>query len=254
MAKRNRARITAGFRQNIADIVRVEMDRMAETIAKFIVHPASAKGPRGAMSIRSQNSVVMSQAGKSRGWSSSYNAKQSGIKWKERDRSYVKKKQRKEWWDNTGELKASLKAKSGKYYEDAFGPVRIRFTKGQIAAEGSPSTSSGLSGRLSKRVVIGRLDVSVMGRITPAMMPDLGTFNPMTSAPRGAGVARLLQNQHGSDDIVAKLMGKSSARGGKPGSHRPAIDPFVSFYLTRAIPNAVYRRIERMARDNSSTF
>jgi hypothetical protein len=276
--------MTATFSTEVEKVVRKELDNMARAIAKSMIRPEGADGPSRSLTIRSEDYSTMSKTAQSMGWSSNYNVSQAGIKWAPRDKEYVKKKKRKAWWDKTGKLQTYLSRKKGSFYEQAFGPVKViyqprrgRMTKYEYTDFGRKKVSStGARGKLSQDVRVGDVQVIALGNITPNMMPGLSSMTPMAGPPskNGNGVAGLLAdrwyNKH-----TAKLMGKSTSRritkervgritGYTPvrkkpkftyaretkveklqSEYRPWMDPFVSFYLTRAIPNAVYRRIER---------
>ena len=274
MAKRNEKAIRKEFERSVEQAVYRELDRMAKDIARHARQPESGTGPKGALRIMPEDYKVMSDT--MRGKSSTYNVSQSGIKWEPRDPQYVRRKKRKEWWDKTGKLQSYLNKRTGKYYAQAFGPVKVIYTpQGEASTfSAQPVSSSGSKGRLSERVRIGRVEVIALGNITPQDMPGLSSLEPMNSPVEGAGVARFLADTYYNRHTV-KLMGLSTGKrvtrerkgrlvGYTPvrkkpkfkyerhttvetleRKHRPWIDPFVSFYLTRAIPNAVYRRIEK---------
>lgn len=252
---------------SLTRLLEAEVTRMAKLIgSRFIVQDTYA-GPNGDLSLdRSQT------AAKTPGFKSYFSINSAGIKWAKRNRVYLRQKEAKgeggNWWKKTGSLQRFLKSKSGKYYERAFGPVRVYFRKNRSGSwDNEKVTSSGMRGQLSKTVTVGRLDVLAFGKITPKMMPGLQTMSPESNPQPGPGVASLLPVNHQVVKLLQKSSGKvefseKAPRGvldrffqsgrrkklkgqTRPREYRPAIDPFVSFYLTRAVPNAVWRRVEQ---------
>lgn len=212
------------------------------------------------------------------GWSTKWNRSQSGIKWAKRDRYYLKRKRREgtsgHWFRRTGELQAFLMSRKADWYFGAFGNIRVRFTKSfSDNVSGRSVTRSSAPGRLSSTVQVGRLDVSYFGNITPTMMPGLANMTPVSNPLPHEGVSRLLPHNEQTwklhqpsqgyvarravdvrvpADRIHRALWRKSYRMKKVWQnqtvrpqHRPAIDPFVSFYMTRAIPNAIWRRTER---------
>lgn len=249
--------------------VQSEIDRMAMVIGNGIMLPDAHTGPYGQMQIR--GTAALSDTYRSFfGNDMSFSRQSSGIKWHKRSKRYLDHKQRdpsaryrNKWFGYTGKLKDYLSNLDSSDYEASFGPINVIFTRTRNPAKPKNITTSGSAGGISAQVQVGRLEVLVFNKITPQMLPGLSTFNPRQSNPLpGPGVAQLLPQ----NDNVAKLMNKSArrkthkyyrhrdgSRHRRPNSatiqggvHRPAVDPFVAFYLTRAIPNAVWRRTERL--------
>lgn len=232
------------------------------------------------MSVRNAGKgEVLSDQAEERGWQSTWDRSQSQIKWAKRSPSYMRRKKKaglaNYWFKGTGELANWLKAKSSGYYFRAFGPVSVRFeqVKEDRLKLGTPSGLRGGQGTWTKT---GKLTVNYFGKITPQMMPGLSSFDPnsnplphpgvATLLPKTKQRAKLLKKSFDRETITRKkfIFGEQSGtkRNGKPqfryytqkttqtktgmAQHRPAIDPFVSFYMTRAIPNAIWRRTERI--------
>lgn len=76
---------------------------------------------------------------------------------------------------------------------------------------------------------MGRVEVSVLGRITRDMLGNPGTVQP---SAWNTGLFGALPQ-----DVEAKLLNREEL-------YRPFLEHFLSYYLTRSIPNAVFRRIE----------
>lgn len=155
--------------------------------------------------------------------------------WPSRNPNYLARKKRKvghtKWFQTTGQLRKQLREPST--YTNAYGPVRVSFKKNQLvdAKAGDVVTrmSSGVAGKADRRIVIGELKVSVLGRITEDMLADPGGRQP---SPWMTGLFGSLD-----DDLEKKLLNRQDA-------YRPFLEVFLSFYLTRSIPNAIFRRLE----------
>lgn len=288
------------LRSNMERIVRGQVDKMAKDIAGKLYVQDAYRGPYGEVRITSDDFGrgwregadaagsrayvnVLSDTARAAGFQPTFKLQDTGIKWAKRSRRYLAWKKKNGmagyWWKKTGRLKSWLNnAGRGRFYEQAFGPVRVLFTRQPNAKLENPLlTKSGLSGKISQTVSVGRLEVLVFNRITPSMMPGLASMDPRSNPLPGLGVARLLASRFPNNAQVRKLAQQSfrydetkyqdqripadeihqkiwrkkwrmkrvktvTPQGGK---NRPALDPFVSFYLTRAIPNAVWRRTEQ---------
>jgi hypothetical protein len=181
--------------------------------------------------------------------------------WAPRKRSYLARKVRevghRRWFDHKGRLSKNMGR--GAFWTDVFGPIRIDVHRHEnmslkdamrtagsqkSAAErlmhlnrldvGGPSNTGGVL-----RVHVASIRVSAMERITPAMLPALraGDIDAMAPDGRKTGLIGLFPNR-----IARNLAGSSQAKNFVP--YRHTIEPFLGFVLTRAIPNAVMRRIE----------
>jgi hypothetical protein len=87
------------------------------------------------------------------------------------------------------------------------------------------------------KIAIATIRVQAMTRITPGMLPALG----------GGGLGDFGSNARGSG-LLAMLGERVAWRlGGNPQTvpFRPTIQPFLGYFLTRAMPNAVFKRIEQ---------
>lgn len=233
----------------------IEVNRMAGLIGRTVGLPDNRTGPEGPMSIKLGKSETYQKLN----FSDTYYREDSGIVWPKREASYVARKKSEgypaDWWERKGNLAKHLA--KGAMYTRAWGSVRVVFHpprvkrgKGgrfqrQLGGLGRVAdvnvTRSGRGGFFSEYEV-GRLEVSVFGRITPAMLPSLADMASNSimrkSKPSGAGISALLPANQ-KDRIRQKLLHRR-------GQQRYALEPFVSFYLTRAIPNAIWRRTESL--------
>jgi hypothetical protein len=248
--------------KSVRSVVDRELDRMAMTIGNSISITEKARGPQGKMSV----AEGLSDTARKRGWaSSSYNwsRRSTRIRWAPRDKNYVKWKASRgftrDWWKKSGKLSQYLSQRTT--YTQSFGPVRVVFdrpknqNKARERVGANPRiTASGLTGPITREYEVGKLRVMAMGNLTPADLPSLRTENPSDAKPtNGAGAARWLKDteEGGARD---KLMRFPFWKGkGKSPERRFVLEPFLSFYLTRAIPNAVWRRIEQMPVTSETT-
>lgn len=287
-AKRSYTDARTAFVRSIRTEVTREVARMARLIGRWIDTPDKHGGPYGQMSFKGSDTLqegafedpVSETYKRFFGGNVTFYRQQSGIKWKPRNRSYLKKKQQEgkggRWWRYTGGLQDYLSNLDAEDYYASLGPLTVLFTRTPTKTAGDRVTNASTRGAVSKTIHVGRVEVLVFNKITPAMMPGLAQMNPVGSNPLpGSGVAQLLPNT----DNRTKLLGKSSSQSAstgyrylpasakykaatgkskqykrvkteaRTGSHRPAIDPFISYYLTRAIPNAVWRRTERLVKN-----
>lgn len=155
--------------------------------------------------------------------------------WPARSPTYLARKKKDlghtKWFESSGQLKKELRDPST-YYK-AYGPVRVSFKKQSISqpkpGQSATRMSSGVVGRADRRIILGEVRVSVLGRITEDMLANPGERQP---SPWKTGLFGSLNS-----DLEAKLLNREDA-------YRPFLEVFLSFYLTRAIPNAVFRRLE----------
>jgi hypothetical protein len=258
--------------------IRAEVSRMALLIGRFLPLPDKYTGPNGQMSLGG-----MSATAHRFNFQETFNRSQTNIDWAKRSKKYLAWKRRSafntgKWWELRGDLKNAMAAKGADFYEESFGPIRVRLERpvgrvnGKFArvnplpgsalnptvamadgAEAVPArgqvnvTAASSRGRASAEVTVGTLKVDVFGKITPSMLPGLANMDPRKadSFP-GEGVVGLFPND-GPGGIRNKLLGTRKGR-----HHRYAVEPFVSFFLMRAIPNAVWRRTEQLVRGSVS--
>lgn len=235
--------------QGVRKVVDQEIHTMAMTIGHKVAVSKERMGPSGQMSITGGTSGV-SETAKNRGWYRdlyNWNRGSTGIKWGKRKPSYLRWKQRNgytsKWWELDGALQRHLA--EPRTYTEAFGPVRVIFDrpKNQQRAREKlgPNpriTASGLTGPVVSEYEVGKLRVIAFGNITPQDLPSLRTENPRDAKPAGKrNLASYLRDEDARNRLTRPAWEDSQ--------QRHVLEPFVSFYLTRAIPNAVWRRIEQ---------
>lgn len=258
------------FITSVKMVIRSEVSRMAMLIGRFLPLPDKYTGPHGEMSMGERSTTA-----KNFGFPTDFNRKSTNIDWQARSPKYLdwKKHHGKpaKWWANDGGLQKDLMSKGGKFYEEIFGPIRVRFERpkagrdargrfarmnpisGKAMNPNTPErgiiqgrtnvTGVGGRGRISSEFQVGTLHVDLFGKITPAMLPGLANMDPQKADPYpGDGLAGLFPE----GETQMKLLWKGAGKGKATKHHRYAIEPFVSFYLMRAIPNAVWRRTEAL--------
>lgn len=191
-------------------------------------------GPPGTLSITGVRSRAFS--GVNMG---PYNLSTGTGPWPARSPGYLARKRKNlghtKWFQSTGVLRKQLRDPST--YTNAYGPVRVSFKKTTISKPTPGQTvtkmSTGVVGSSDRRVVLGELKVSVLGRITEDMLNDPSAKQP---SPWKTGLFGALDS-----DLEKKLLNREDA-------YRPFLEVFLSFYLTRSVPNAVFRRLEEKMR------
>lgn len=245
-----------GLTKSVKSAVEREISRMAMTIGTALSLTERAQGPQGVMSIAGAGAGIdgnaLSQTARGLGWGSTafgWNRSSTKIRWGKRNPKYVRWKARRgmgrNWWKASEDLHGYLSRKDT--YTQSFGPVRVIFERPRGAdvftrrLSRPTRVTAGRGGPLIKTVEIGKIRVMALGNITPADLPSLRTGNPSDATPTGDGIVTYLRNKHERN----KLMQRSWKGSNIPNARRFVLEPFVSFYLTRAIPNAVWRRIEQ---------
>ena len=235
------AQARATLTRNVESDVRKEILQMATMIEKFLIQPERATGPKGTLTPANKE---LSEAGSKLGRVNYFDLQSSNANWPERQLKYMKWKSAKDhgssWWKNTGDLHTALS--NANIYLNNFGPVVVTFQRTKDQSVKNPvKTLPGRQGRTSESFTVGRLEVLTFGKITPDMLPSLASGNVADVTPeRGGALANLLP-----EEVGRKLKGRSSGEFGRAKEYRPVLEPFLSYYLTRAIPNAIYRRTER---------
>lgn len=248
----------ASLRQNVNQAVRTEIAKMAYYMGRFVTQQESRRTPQGMVKAADQTmSETMRRTFKG-GLYTDLNA--AGVRWAPRQTRYVRRKKRKlghaRWWDYDGLLKGWVS--SAENLIQAFGPVAVLFTKvkdqrlvsTRVDAAGKLQktpisnvdinrTASGRSGRLTQKYAVGRVEVIALGNLTAAMLPGLanGDLHRNNVDGRASGLIGLVDRV--SPDVAVELGQRRTV------AYRPVLEPFLTFYLTRAIPNAVFNRIER---------
>lgn len=148
------------------------------------------------------------------------------------------------WTGAFGGVKVDVQRTESMSVQDATRIANSQMTPG-LKAERDRRFGHGVnSGGLTMRVSVCSIRVSAMQAITPAMLPVLRTntgdeANIGNVAPDGrkTGLIGMFPGE-----VAMHLAGSSQAKNFVP--YRHTIEPFLGFLLTRAIPNAVARRIQ----------
>lgn len=142
------------------------------------------------------------------------------------------------WFQRTGTVLGALR--SAKTWTGAFGGISVsvsRHTDLERKDAGSAKLIQTGYGGGDERLAICTIRVQAMNRITPSMLPALG----------GGGLGEYGSNPRSSG--LLSLLGERAAwrLGGNPNNvpFRPTIQPFLGYFLTRQLPNAVFKRIEQ---------
>lgn len=132
--------------------------------------------------------------------------------------------------------------RSASTWTSAFGGINVIFTR-TTSFGPSDSAAAQFNTRLkgtrggNVRVGVGTVRVEAMKRLTTAMLPALGgaSLDDVGSNPQSSGLLSKL-----GPDIANRL-------GGNPARvpFRATIQPFLGFFLTRQLPNAVLKRVEQ---------
>lgn len=269
----------ASFIRELRHLVEQDIAQLGTTIARAYGLQAKRTGPYGPMTIPEHElSFTMRNMPT---FANNYDRSFTNIKWAPRTKKYMKWKARNKkpsnWWRLEGKLIQKLSQPD--IYLDDFGPLRVLFFREQNQAnarsriqpksgrfvrdptafgrdrrvgQGVNVTQRGMMGfdpktnveygrgpgRTGSTYQVGRVEVLAMNRITPAMIPGLATMDPKKATPtNGTGLAGLIKD----DEVQAKML--RTPKGQQP---RWALEPFVSFYLTRKIPNTVFKRVEKL--------
>lgn len=239
LVDREEKKLTQNIQRVFTNIVEKELARMGREINKLVIGRAdsSMRGrigyqPRGSLSVTGKHSYNM------QGMLGSVNLGDVTGPWPARNAAYVRYQRRSggggKWFKVTGELGKFLGDAST--YTNAYGPVKVDYKK---AAKGTPlpqsagvsSIKTGLGGRRSTTVTFGRVSVSVLGSITTDVLNDPERKQP---SPWKSGLFQAFP-----DHIENKLLNRQDY-------YRPFLENFLAYYLTRSIPNAVFRKIEEV--------
>jgi hypothetical protein len=158
--------------------------------------------------------------------------------WAARSQDYLRRKMKKfghrKWWLNTGELRSAVQRPE--LWTGAYGPIRVAWVPKDI----QHSFSEGRAVRFSnfvrgvgrtRTVTTGEIHIKVLGRITKDMLNDPG--QPSYDS-RFTGLLESLP-----ESIERKLSGRTDKH------YRPVIEPFLTYYLNRQIPNRVWSTLEK---------
>lgn len=226
-AKNRQRRLQANIQRDFGPVVERELQQMARDVSRLAIGINGDSGnnsPRGILSISGRISKPMI------GNSGPMSIASMTGEWAVRNKAYMKWKMRKyrtrKWFLNSGKMQDQL-GKVGTY-KNAYGPMSIRFIPTNMG-RGALSNLGRSGGGQSTNIQIGRLEVTPLRRLRLSDLPGLGqpaTYSPGLLSGFSTGLQR-------------KLTGHPNTTG-----YRPILEPFLTYYLTRKIPNAVYRRLE----------
>jgi hypothetical protein len=224
-AKNRQRRLQANLQRDFAPVVEQELQNMARDVSRMAIGLANPNNPPpGVLSITGR--ITRAMIGNSGPMTV---ASMTGT-WAVRTKAYMKRKVRKygtrRWFKNTGRLQEQLGSVGT--YRSAYGPMSVKFFPSALQMAGGVSSLGRSGGGQSRNISVGRLEVAPFRRLTLADLPGIGqqaTYNPRLLSPL-------------ADSVERKLTGRASSK------YRPVIEPFLTYYLTRRIPNAVYRRLE----------
>jgi len=238
-----------------------EMDHMISLVSSMMSPPDGATSPQGNITPAAGTSA----------YPGSITAQRAGVNWSSRSYNYMMHKARKgkpqDWWVYSGQLQAKLGTRG--FYTSNFGPIRVtvsrfagkqgrdskgRFQQGKSLPTRFPRIeniqSLGLKGRPSVYYTVATVAVDVFGYITADMLPSIASDNPADIAPNNRSGRRIV-------DLVKNKAIRNRLGAAKKGEYRQLLDPFLSYYLTRAVPGRVNkvleRTIQRTAGSSSST-
>lgn len=228
-AKGQQSRLLKSLERDFAPVVERELQAMARDVSRMAIGINGDSGnnsPRGILSIDGRISRPML------GNSGPMSVSSVTGQWASRSKPYMRWKMRKyrtrKWFRNTGRMQEQLSSSST--FKQAYGPMRLNFKLTPLAEGGAGVSSLGrYRGGQSTNIKIGTLEVSPLRRLRLGDLPGIGqqaTFNPSLFS----GFTGFLKK---------KLIGKPQSVG-----YRPIIEPFLTYYMNRRIPNAVYRRLE----------
>ena len=121
------------------------------------------------------------------------------------------------------------------------GGVSVSFIKGvnNLKPQSVKQTLSGRKGMVSSTYSVGRLTVQAMDRVSTDMLAN---------ALNGGNSGKLVPSLFTDKTLAGKLLRRGAT------GYRPVLEPFLSYYLTRAIPNAVFNRTEKLISDVGGRF
>lgn len=243
MVQKQERALKQSIDRTISSIVEKELSRMGRDVNRLIIGLPDSKArgrigyqPRGTLSIVGGASRAMA------GQLGDVNIGDATGPWPARNKQYLKRAKKLgggKWFKVTGDLGRYLRNSSA--YTAAYGPIKVEYTK---APKGTPTPevvgvsrmSSGVGGRRSTVVTFGNVHVSALGTITSDMLNDPERRQP---SPWRTGLFESFP-----DKIEAKLLNREE-------TYRPFLEAFLSFYLTKAIPNAVFRQLEQVIQNDT---
>lgn len=212
-----------------------EIENVARMYRQFIV---GVGGERARQAVLKTNVVASTTA--SGRQNSAAVASLGGLlpEWAPRGKRYLRWKRRKyghaRWFENDGYLGEKLS--KGSTWQAAFGPVNVRVIR-TAANTGNPQATQITDGSAvgSQIFSVAKIEVRAFTDITAQMLPALitGRLEFTGIDGRKSGLLSGFSSQ-----LQYRL-------GGRVQRYRPTLEPFLGFALTRAIPAAVFQRIQR---------
>lgn len=231
----------ASLEKSVEHEIQKEISQMARMVGRFLVQPEGAFGPSGVITSRQTTIAQQSRSLYGRNNILYSDLESFGAGWGSRTNEYMRKKKADgfsgEWWLRTGKLRRKLRNES--LYKE-LGPVSVTFTRtGNTLSNKAKQTSSGRKGNVSATYSVGQLNVQALGRVTLDMLAN---------SLNGGNNGKLVPSLFKDEELAGTLLHR-----GRSG-YRPVLEPFLSYYLTRAIPNAVFNRTEKLISDQGSRF
>lgn len=205
-------------------IVERELQTMARDVSRMGIGLANPNNPPpGSLAITGRVAAAMV------GNSGSMTIASVTGTWAVRNKTYMKSKfkhhRTRRWFQNTGKLKAIL-AKIGTY-TSAYGPISVKFTPANLSDVTTFAVGRS-QGNQFRYIHTGNLSVTPLRRISLSDLPGIGQ---KAEGPNNRILGGL------PADAKRKLTGRAD-------KYRPVLEPFLTYYLNRKIPNAVYRKLE----------
>jgi hypothetical protein len=218
-----------------------ELDHMAHMFMYGVVGtPGRNRGPKGNLTTVAPTAEAM------RHLSLNVPVKSLTGEWARRSPDYLRSRGEDQRWFQRHNPSIVERMRSAKTWTTAYGGIAVTIKKHETFKPGDPAAAPHLAGPgLLKgtrggnaRIGVATIQVEAMKRITTEMLPALaqqGKLNDYGSDPRGVGLLSLLGEQ-----LAWRF-------GGNPATvpFRPTVQPFLSFFLKRQLPNAVLKRLEQ---------
>lgn len=164
--------------------------------------------------------------------------------WAPRSPKYLREKERHNWgagWFSAqGNLQNNMKAQN---LLQTFGPIRVTVTKN--FQEGAAKRVFNAGGGAMSKINVATVRVFALSNLTPEMLPGLRDQDPRAAiSDKGNPGFYSLMKSHMGPAFASSVSGFSYAAGPGGRRYRPTLEPFLQFYLTRSIPNALAYRIQ----------
>jgi len=231
------------LRESIASDVRAELVFAAGEFRRNVI------GAPG-----NQRGLVGRLATKARGDGAPTQNLGSLPRWAPRTANYLADKKilagHQRWFDNTGwepqggtladffkprtadtEGGGTVNIGSGGIFEEMFGGISVRIIRNNVGTAATAPTLKVGGGGVHTQTQLGRVEVRALGKLTNAMLGS-------SDRPNTALLDRVAESSAQGSIVALHL------RGGR-GRYRPALEPYLKFFLERALPFAVQQRIRK---------